>query len=186
MNRIFMPGLGSNIAQSAKSPQTPLPGPFSALLLKEEADEYPTVARLNPRWRVIVCKNATQWIIQGRISAREWRAVWFCHTRDGLLRGARERVAGPIGDNALVVLLRFMTSSCARRANRRLDRVIKRLIKTRGDDCGICRREFANNDLTFYGIAFGAIAVTGTCCRARLNPEITVGVYLARTGARNV
>ena len=38
--------------------------------------------------------------------AYSWRGVWFCQTREALLRGARER-AGQINSDALVALLRL-------------------------------------------------------------------------------
>jgi hypothetical protein len=54
---------------------------------------------------VIVCRNALQWILQRR-QGKQWRGYWFCRTREALIRGAREH-AGPIGGDALVILLRL-------------------------------------------------------------------------------
>src|SRR5262249_14611138 len=74
----------------------------------EENDAYPVVANLNARWRVIVCKNSIQWILQRRDGRRanHWRGYWFCRTREALIRGVRAR-AGEIAGDALVALLRF-------------------------------------------------------------------------------
>ena len=46
-----------------------------------------------------------QWILQRR-QGKQWRGYWFCRTREALIRGAREH-AGPIGGDALVILLRL-------------------------------------------------------------------------------
>jgi hypothetical protein len=72
----------------------------------ENSDDYPcVVAALNPKWRVIVCRNALQWILQRR-QGKTWRGYWFCRTREALIRGARKCV-GQIGGDALVILLRL-------------------------------------------------------------------------------
>jgi hypothetical protein len=77
------------------------------LLRGEESDSYPTVAILNDRWRVIVCKNSIQWVLQKRRSSPNgWRGHWFCRTSEALLRGVR-KYAGDIGGDALVILLRL-------------------------------------------------------------------------------
>ena len=73
----------------------------------EENDTYPAVAALNDRWRVIVCKNSIQWILQRRRSGpNSWRGRSFCCTREALIRCVREH-AGQIGGDALVILLRL-------------------------------------------------------------------------------
>jgi hypothetical protein len=73
--------------------------------LAEETDAYPTIARLNDRWRVIACRQSIQWILQRR-GGEYWRGYWFCRTREALVRGARQH-AGPIDGDALVILLRL-------------------------------------------------------------------------------
>ena len=56
----------------------------------ETADEYGrVVARVSDGWRVIVCKDAHQWILQRRDktpAGGRWRAVRFHRTRDALIR----------------------------------------------------------------------------------------------------
>jgi hypothetical protein len=75
--------------------------------LGEEADDYPTIAVLNNRWRVIACRNLIQWILQNRRGGpNHWRGRYFCRTREVLVRCAREH-AGPIGGDALASLLRL-------------------------------------------------------------------------------
>ena len=58
----------------------------------ETADEYGrVVGRLSDGWRVIVCKDAHQWILQrrtGSLPGGQWRAVRFHRTRDALIRSA--------------------------------------------------------------------------------------------------
>jgi hypothetical protein len=79
---------------------------LSAAPPAEKSDAYPRVITvLNPKWRVIVCRNALQWILQCR-QGKTWRGYWFCRTREALVRGAREH-AGPIDGAALVTLLRL-------------------------------------------------------------------------------
>ena len=80
---------------------------LSGRWLGEENDTYPVVADLNARWRVIVCRNQMQWILQRRRGgANHWRGYWFCRSREALIRGAHER-AGQISGTALAILLRL-------------------------------------------------------------------------------
>ena len=58
---------------------------------KEREDNYlDVVAQLAPRWRVIVCKDYLQWIIQKRtaepLHAGVWRGVSYVTTRNSLIR----------------------------------------------------------------------------------------------------
>jgi hypothetical protein len=80
-------------------------GHVRAPLLGEENDAYPTIARLDDRWRVIACRQSIQWILQ-RQRGGYWRGYWFCRTREALVRGARQH-AGPINGDTLVILLRL-------------------------------------------------------------------------------
>ena len=57
----------------------------------EESDNYPNVvARLGGDWRVIVCRDGIQWIVQRRTGKRHGRARWearsYCRSREGLIR----------------------------------------------------------------------------------------------------
>jgi len=73
---------------------TRLPEPKKGGLnrLKEEAGEYPNVVlQLNDRWRVIVCKDGTQWVLQCKRGDR-WSGDSYCRTRDGLFRSIQKRV----------------------------------------------------------------------------------------------
>ena len=58
---------------------------------RESDDNYhDVVAQLAPRWRVIVCKDHLQWIIQKRtaepLHAGVWRGVSYPTTRNSLIR----------------------------------------------------------------------------------------------------
>ena len=58
---------------------------------KESDDNYhDVVAQLAPRWRVIVCKDYMQWIIQKRTAEPLHRGVWrsqsYVTTRNSLIR----------------------------------------------------------------------------------------------------
>jgi hypothetical protein len=74
----------------------------------EEADDYDAVvARLNDRWRVIVCVADIQWVLQRRTGERHGRARWegrgFCRTSEALNRLSRNH-AGAIDPSAAAVL----------------------------------------------------------------------------------
>jgi hypothetical protein len=87
----------------AETPAARLPGPPWG----EENDAYPVVASLNERWRVIVCKNSIQWVLQQRRGGRNhWRGRSYCRTREALIRCSHEH-AGTIDAIALVILLRL-------------------------------------------------------------------------------
>lgn len=58
---------------------------------RESDDAYRSViAELSPGWRVIVCRDGIQWIVQRRRAAGRhggrWRGVHYCRTRDALIR----------------------------------------------------------------------------------------------------
>jgi len=73
----------------------------------EENDTYPVVATLNGRWRIIVCKNSIQWILQTRRGGPDsWRGRSYCCTREALVRCARQHAA-QLGGDALAILLRL-------------------------------------------------------------------------------
>lgn len=64
---------------------------------RESDDAYSfVVAVLNPRWRVIRCKDGIQWLLQHRVTGSEtatreaWRGVKYHRARDPLLRSVAE------------------------------------------------------------------------------------------------
>jgi len=80
--------------------QSPAPGAETAhTRLKTRPDEggdsyVRVVARLNDRWRVIVCRDEMQWILQRRHDRQRqprWEGNSYCQTRAALLRCIRER-----------------------------------------------------------------------------------------------
>ena len=63
----------------------------SQLVHKERDDEYcEVIVQLAPRWRVIVCKDYLQWIIQKRsaepLHRGEWRGQSYVTSRNSLIR----------------------------------------------------------------------------------------------------
>lgn len=75
---------------------------------REEAEDYfAVVAKLNDKWRVIVCRDAIQWILQRRAGTRlglaRWEARTFNRTRDGLLHRVIQ-LAGECDATALQLL----------------------------------------------------------------------------------
>ena len=58
---------------------------------REKDDNYHwVIVRLAPRWRVIVCRDAVQWIIQYRTADPLHRGVWrgrvYVTTKDSLMK----------------------------------------------------------------------------------------------------
>jgi hypothetical protein len=70
--------------------------------MSESADNYhAVVARLNPRWRIIVCAQGVQWILQYRASAEtyatsRWAGRSYCRRRT-LCAAVRESMPAPGG-----------------------------------------------------------------------------------------
>jgi hypothetical protein len=65
--------------------------PAQALSHKERDDNYfAVVAMLTPRWRVVLCKNGTQFILQRHFAetahSGAWRANSFHASRDSLIK----------------------------------------------------------------------------------------------------
>ncbi len=74
----------------------------------ETADAYHQVVLvLRDNWRVIVCRDGRQWILQRRKKGgaeRPWRAVGYFRTRDALLRACATD-CGPNAPNTLDALV---------------------------------------------------------------------------------
>jgi hypothetical protein len=75
----------------------------------ESAEDYGRiVVRLNPRWRVTVCRQGIQWILQYRSRAEtvpngDWRGRSYCRTSEALRRCSRE-YAGSIDPAAAATM----------------------------------------------------------------------------------
>lgn len=83
----------SDTGQSSHSPPVGLTA--HPKRLPESSDSYPyVIARLNDRWRVVVCNDAIQWILQRRHQSGPlgWRGRSYCTTREGLLCFVGEHV----------------------------------------------------------------------------------------------
>ena len=74
----------------------------------ETSDAYSgVIAQLCARHRVVVCKDAIQWILQRRKSGgaeRPWRGVGWYRSRDALIR-ASAALCGRIDSAAMATLL---------------------------------------------------------------------------------
>lgn len=75
---------------------------------RESDDAYAgVVATLNEKWRVVVCRDGIQWILQQRRGERRGQPRFdgrsYCRTREALIRVCREH-AGEIDAAALAVL----------------------------------------------------------------------------------
>ena len=85
--------------------------PKSAQEHREEADEYCSiVCRLNDRWRIIICRDHLQFIVQHRRGERRgtprWQGHSYCQTRDVVERVCRA-FAGSIEANAQAEISRL-------------------------------------------------------------------------------
>ena len=70
---------------------------------RERDDHYSRViVNLNSNWRVIVCKDGIQWILQSRRGA-EWRGRSYHTSRDSLSRVVRQ-VSGHLCEGSLEAL----------------------------------------------------------------------------------
>jgi hypothetical protein len=80
---------------------------------RERDDGYKgVVAQLTTRWRVIVCRDGIQWILQRKESSHggPWRGVSYNTNRDGLLRACGSLEALPSsGLEALEALPEFIS-----------------------------------------------------------------------------
>jgi hypothetical protein len=80
---------------------------------RERDDAYRNVvAQLAPRWRVIICKDGIQWIVQQKESSHggPWRGVSYHTNRDGLLRACGSLEAASCGAlEALAALPDFIS-----------------------------------------------------------------------------
>ncbi|MBZ9808316.1 hypothetical protein [Mesorhizobium sp. ESP-6-2] len=72
-------------------------GPLSDLENRERSDTYShTVLRIDDTWRVIVCPEGLQWILQKRKGYLGGRPAWdgksFCRSKTGLRRAIKDKV----------------------------------------------------------------------------------------------
>jgi hypothetical protein len=82
--------------------------PRAAAHHHETSDTYTgVVARLCPRHRVIICKDAIQWILQRRDAQRagrpRWTGIGYFRTRSALIAVSRT-VCARIDPNAMAIL----------------------------------------------------------------------------------
>jgi hypothetical protein len=86
------------------------PGEERASRRERDEDYFHIVARLNERWRVIVCKDGIQWLLQKSKSdgghGTQWRGRSYCTTRDALI-ACCARLCGRCEPAALAVLARL-------------------------------------------------------------------------------
>jgi hypothetical protein len=73
----------------------------------ESSEAYPSI-KLNDRWRVIVCRDGIQWILQHRnraetVSTNDWRGRSYFRTKEALIRSC-DRFCGLIDPSAIAVL----------------------------------------------------------------------------------
>lgn len=88
--------------------QTALRSPTLTLSNQETSDHYAGVlTQLGNRHRVIICKDAIQWIVQCRKDGgadRPWRALGYFRTRNALIQ-ACATLYGRVDPSAMSILL---------------------------------------------------------------------------------
>lgn len=72
-------------------------GPLHAPDNDEKSDTYyRLVIQLNTTWRIILCKNGIQWILQKRKGSYNGKPAWrgrsYCRSKAGLCRTVRKHV----------------------------------------------------------------------------------------------
>jgi hypothetical protein len=85
--------MDTHITEEALEPsiealEAPIHPPRALTSHRETDDAYPVLFQLDPKTRVINCKDNIQWILQRRRGAK-WQGVASCRTRDALIREAR-------------------------------------------------------------------------------------------------
>ena len=71
------------------------------------------VAILAPGWRVILCKDGLQWIVQHKGAGKDWRSLRFCASRAGLLDSLR--LASAVSPEARRIIAALPENACAHR-----------------------------------------------------------------------
>lgn len=75
---------------------------------REKDDSYRSVViQFAPRWRVIICKDGAQWIVQHRTADPSHRGVWrgrsYVTTRDSLIKACA--TVEPLSDPSVMAIL---------------------------------------------------------------------------------
>ncbi len=61
-----------------------------------------------------------------------------------------------------------------------IEKALRRLMETAGDNCSLCGREFTDGDVTAGGTdASGTVHLVSTCCASKLSDVVIVGRYLS-------
>jgi len=69
----------------------------------------------------------------------------------------------------------------SRQQRRQFERQLRKLIRTKGDNCSLCGVEFQHNVRTFGGYdQDGEIALVSECCIERLDEVYTAGIFSCR------
>src|SRR5215468_5729894 len=69
----------------------------------------------------------------------------------------------------------------SRQQRRLFERQLRKLIRTKGDNCSLCGAEFQHNSRTFGGYDdHGEIALVGECCVERLHEVHAAGLFSCR------
>ena len=71
------------------------------------------VAVLTPGWRVILCKDGLQWIVQHKGAGKDWRSLRFCASRAGLLDSLH--LAPAVSSEAHRIIAALPENACAHR-----------------------------------------------------------------------
>jgi hypothetical protein len=66
-------------------------------------------------------------------------------------------------------------------ARRRVERQVRALMESNGDQCSICKKDLPHNTRIFGGvIAGGSVVQSGECCACKLKETVFTGIYVSR------
>ena len=105
-------------------PSTPTPHQTGRLSTRhishrERDDAYlGTIVQFSPRWRLILCKDRMQWIIQKKESSRrgDWRGKYYLTCKDSVLETSGR--LGWLSDPKVKAVL-YALPECARQTNKK-------------------------------------------------------------------
>jgi hypothetical protein len=91
---------------------------------REKDDSYRSVIiQFAPRWRVIICKDGAQWIVQHRTADSLHRGVWrgrsYMTTRDSLIKACAR--LEPLSDPSVMAILSALPDRIGSKHEQRIE-----------------------------------------------------------------
>jgi hypothetical protein len=80
----------------------------------ESADDYPVVAQLGPKWRVVECRDGEQWILQKK--SNKWESRSYCRTSAVLERVVRASTTSTLRCGVTVAAFETICDAASRKS----------------------------------------------------------------------